>query len=156
MRNITIGPWWGEAARWWRGRTGREQALLGILVALASIVLLMMGIIRPLDAARTRSIAEIRTADALVARLRSAGPALAPNGPPAAAVVRAATAAGVTVQRIEPEGQRLEIMLTDASFESAMRFVATLEASSRLRLVEARVGVGVVPGTVTAQLVVGE
>ncbi len=86
----------------------------------------------------------MRNAALLEARLRTAGPDLAlqgtvRRGTASAIVTDSAAAAGVAIQRIEPEGGNTRVILNDAPFDQVMKWLAGLEQTSRLRIVDARV-----------------
>jgi general secretion pathway protein M len=161
MKLASLAPWWDQGmdrgTAWWAERSRREQVLLGALAAIGILALLLVAVVRPLEAARARAAADIRTYDMLAMRLRAAGPgigAAARRGSPSAIVAASAGATGVTVNRVEPEGGRLTVVLGDAPFDSVLRFVADLERTSALRVAEARLeqsNSG--PGLVTARLV---
>ena len=142
MRLAALAPWWARGTRWWDERSLREQILLGVLAALAMLALLLVGVIRPLEAARARAAADIRTYEMLDLRLRAAGPRLGSSqvrGAPTEIIAQSAGVAGLTIQQIAPENGRTRVVFADASFEAVLRWVAALEQSSRLRVVEARV-----------------
>jgi general secretion pathway protein M len=157
MKFGSLEPFWDKGTAWWSDRSQREQRLLGALAAIGIIALLLVAVVKPLEAARARATADIRTYDMLAMRLRAAGPGLgaaARRGPPATVVAASAGATGVNVQRVEPEGGRLTVVLADAPFDAVLRFVADLERTSALRVAEARIeqsNNG--PGLVTARFV---
>ncbi len=140
---------------WWLTRSAREQILLGVLALLAFAALLLMAVVRPLEAARARAAADIRTYDMLAMRLKAAGPGMATarrKGPPAAIVAEIAAASGLTVQRVEPEGARLRVVFADGPFEGVLHFVADLEQTSPLRVSEAQIERATLGTGVSAQL----
>lgn len=157
MKLGALAPWWDRGTIWWSGRSQREQVMLGVLAVLGILALLLVAVVRPLEAARVRAAADIRTYDMLTMRLRAAGPvagAPARRGPPAAIVAASAGAAGVLVERVQPESGRLTVALGNAPFDKVLRFVADLEQTSSLRIAEANIQAG--PnrdGTVIAQFV---
>jgi general secretion pathway protein M len=131
------------AARdWWQARSSREQMLLGALALLALAALLLIAVVRPLEAARARAAGDIRTYDMLAMRLRAAGPGLTAGvhrGPPAQIVSQTAAANGLTVQRVEPENGKLRVVFADAPFEAVLRWVAEIERTSALRISEVQI-----------------
>jgi general secretion pathway protein M len=155
MKLASLGPWWDRGTGWWSERSVREQVLLGSLAALAMAALLLVVVVRPLEAARARAAADIRTYDMLAMRLKAAGPGLATarhRGPPASIVAEIAASSGLTVQRVEPEGGRLRVVFADGSFEGVLRFVAELERTSALRVSEAQIERATLGTGVSAQL----
>jgi general secretion pathway protein M len=142
MKVGTLEPWVDRGTLWWSDRSQREQMLLGALAAIAILALLLVAVVKPLETARARATAEIRTYDMLATRLRASGPgsgAAIRRGPPASLVAASAGAVGVSVQRVEPEGGKLTVVLADAPFDAVLRFVADLERTSALRVSEARI-----------------
>ncbi len=154
-----LEPWWRRGQDWWTERSLREQILVGTFAALAIFAVLVIAIIRPLQSVRADALVDIRNADMLAARVTSAGPALAMQtrmrrGTSSAIVTESIAAAGLSVQRIEPESGQLRVVLGDASFDAVLRWVADIEASSNLRVGEARIERRTAPGIVSAQFLV--
>lgn len=147
---------WSESGTgWWADRSRREQALLAVLAATALAALLLVGVVRPLQAAQARAAADIRTYDRLAMRLRAPGLAAASrHGPPAQIVAQIAAISGLTVQRVEPEGARLRVIFADAPFDAVLRWVAELERSSPLRIGEAQIERSSLGTGVSAQFLV--
>ena len=142
MRLASLGPWWGRGTRWWDERSLREQVLIGTFAALAMLALLLVGVVRPLEAKRAHAAADIRTYDMLAMRLRTAGPSLAnaqAHGAAVDIITQSAAVAGLSIEQIAPEKGRTRVEFADTSFESVIRWVAALERSSRLRIGEARI-----------------
>jgi general secretion pathway protein M len=146
-----MAPYWERASGWWSERSLREQVLLGALTVVGMAALLLVLVIRPLEAKRARYAADIRAYDMLAMRLRSAGPGMAVTarrGPPSQIVSEVAATSGLTVQRVEPEGGKLRVVFADAPFEGVLRWVSELERTSPLRISEAQIersgsGIGV-------------
>ena len=96
---------------WWDGRTRREQVLLGVMGVCLALVLLLFGVVRPLQAAAraaserhaeaVQDQAEVARNVAAIARLKV--PARAPPRrlPLEAAVSTTAAAAGIALGRVE-------------------------------------------------------
>jgi general secretion pathway protein M len=142
MKLASLGPWWERGTGWWSERSAREQVLLGVLAALGMAALLLFVVVRPLQSARARAAADIRTYDMLALRLKATGPGIggpARKGPAPEIVSQVASANGLTVQRVEPESGRLRVVFADASFDAVLRWVAELEQTSRLRISEVQI-----------------
>jgi len=142
MKLASLGPWWDRGTGWWSERSSREQVMLGALAALAMAALLLIAVVRPLEAAHARAAADIRTYEMLAVRLKAAGPGAGTatrKGPPAGIVSDIAGTSGLTVQRVEPEGGRLRVVFADAPFDNVLRWVAELERTSALRISEAQI-----------------
>ena len=151
--------WWWRSRNLWIERSLREQVLLGALAATAIVALLLMAVIAPLRAVRADALADIRNADLLEARIRGGGPDLAQGGKfrrgtASAIVTDSVSAARLTVQRIEPEGGNLRVVLSDAPFEQVLQWIAALEQNSRLRVINAGIERKGAPGVVSTSLVV--
>lgn len=159
MKLAALAPWWDQGTRWWADRSARERALLAALGGMALAALLIVAVVRPIQAERARAAADIRTADMLALRLRGAGPgrgaALRGRGSPAAIVSQSAAAAGLTIARIEPEGGRLRVAFADAPFDAVLRWIATIEQTGAVRVGEARIDRGLsVPGSVASSFLI--
>jgi general secretion pathway protein M len=120
---------------WWQARSVREQWLLGILGGVALVALLLVAVVKPLQAARGAALADIRTYQSLATRLRAnadAGTAARPmrTGDTAAILSAAAAAQGLAPQ-IAADGTAT---LADAPYDATLRWISDVEATSALRL----------------------
>ena len=123
---------------WWALRTTREQRLLLVMFALLAVVIVWLGVIRPvtdaLASARERHataitrLAEIRAAAEAYRELRrSAPPSLA--APLATVVAQSAAEAGFQPTAITPDGAgRVTVSLASARPIALFSWVAQLEA----------------------------
>lgn len=122
---------------WWGGLSRRERALVGTMTALLAGVILVFGVIKPLQSARAAAIADIRTYETLNARILAAGTlgrSSAPRrqGPPLQVASASATALGLAVTpEAIPGGVRVTV--ADASYDTLMAWLADLSATSDLR-----------------------
>jgi general secretion pathway protein M len=104
----------GGFPTWWRSLTLREQRLLLAMLALLTIVLLWLLIIRPvgdaLSNARERhsdaavALAEARAQAALIRQLEGSAAASRTNEPVDALISRSASLAGFPIARLERDG----------------------------------------------------
>ena len=123
---------------WWSGLSRRERILLGVLATLLAGVVLIYGMIKPLQSARAEALSDIRTYETLSARIRAAGTLGAPSaprrqGPPAQVVSSSATSFGlVAAPEALPGGVRATI--ADGTYESLIAWLADLSATSDLRV----------------------
>ncbi|MDF7777721.1 type II secretion system protein M [Sphingomonas sp. AOB5] len=125
---------------WWSGRSPRERILLAAMGTLIGAVVLLYGVLMPIQNARAKSYADIRTYETLNARIRAAG-GLQPQGarpqPRSGTpeVVLQSSAAQfsvpVTVATV-PEGLRATV--ADAPYDAVMSWIADLGATSRLKV----------------------
>lgn len=154
-----LDPYWRRSVVWWSERSLREQVLLGALAAVAIFTLLLVLVIAPLRAIREDARMDIRNAALLEARVRSAGPDLAlqgavRRGTASAILTDSAAAGGVVIERIEPDGADTRVVLGDTTFEQVIKWIANVEQSSRLRIVQAQIERKGAPGIVSTTLVV--
>jgi len=151
MNLASLRPWWDE-------RSLREQVLIGAFATLAMFALLLVAVVRPLEAKRAQAAADIRTYDMLATRLRSAGPTVGTaqaRGASADIIAQSAAVAGLTIDQIAAENGRTRISFADAPYETIIRWVSALEKSSRLRVSEARIARAASPsGGVSASFVI--
>lgn len=141
---------------WWDGRPPRERMLLGVLGALLAAVVLVYGVIKPLQSARAEALSDIRTYETLTARIRAAGTLgaqTAPRrqGPPIQLVSGAAGNFGLTVvPQPVPGGVRATI--ANGNYDSVMGWLADLAASSDLRVKRLNLQRLPTPGHVSASV----
>lgn len=121
----------------WLARTDRERWLLGMMLALAALVLAWLLILRPLgdmlSAAKQRhgesvaALAEARAQAAAIGGLEKNRPA-AIAGPIDAAVAAAASAAGFQLSGLQPEGPgRVSLAIGAAKPQALFGWIAQLE-----------------------------
>jgi general secretion pathway protein M len=114
---------------WWHGRSPREQRLLAVMAALFVIVLVWLGVLRPLAAAR--EAAEARHAGAVTAlgQVREVGarlaaahgrPTLPIDEPLVAYLGRSAGEAGLPVERLEAQGSDRAVLTVIAARPAAV------------------------------------
>ena len=141
---------------WWSGLSRREQWLVSVLGGLLALVVLVYGVVKPLQAARADALADIRTYERLAARIRAAGTLTTTKpvrrqGPPAQVVSSAATTFGlVAAPEAIPGG--LRVTLADANYDSLMAWLADLSASSDLRVRRISIQKRPTPGRVSASV----
>lgn len=158
-RLAALELWSARAMTLWSERPPRERLLLTILGIVAMLALLATLVVRPLLAARAEALADIRTYETLNARLRAAGPALAAQKPrrtgdPATIISGSASEYGVAIQGSEPEGDAIRVVIAEAPFDAVMRWLAEVEGSSDLRVIEAQFDRRPATGFVGARLLV--
>ncbi|WP_448661322.1 type II secretion system protein GspM [Sphingomonas sp. CJ20] len=123
---------------WWEARAPRERMLIGVLGALAALVVVVFGVVKPLQAARAQALADIRTYEMLSARIRAAGTlttAKAPRrvGAPEKVANDAAAAFGLAVTA-EPIAGGARVTVADATYDSVLAWLADLAGTSDLRV----------------------
>lgn len=140
---------------WWSGLSQRERVMLaGLAIVLGGLVL-VFGVVKPLQAARAEALQDIRTYETLSARIRAAGgitptpAARQRRGAPAEVIANSAGefALAATTAPI-PGGLRATI--ADGSYEALMTWLADLQRTSRLSVRRVEVKRGTAPGHVAA------
>jgi general secretion pathway protein M len=154
-----LHPAWHRSRGWWAIRSTREQVLLGGLAVVAVFTLLLLVVIVPLRGIRQADYETLHTVALLDARLRAGGTNTGPavtmrHGTPSAILTDSAAAARLSIERIEPEGGNTRVVLGDASFDQVIRWIANVEATSRLRVEQAQIDRKGGPGIVRATFVV--
>jgi len=144
---------------WWGQRSHRERVMLGGLAIFLGLIVLIFGVIQPLQNARAKAFADIRTYETLNARLRAAGPltqrASPPRTGPAEQVVSQSGAAFGLSPRVEPAAGGVSATLVDAPYDSVMSWLADLGATSRLRIRKVSLQRGSAAGRVNAVVAFG-
>lgn len=157
IRIIRLSAFESAIARfdaWWDARAPRERVMLSVLGVLIGGVVLVYGVIFPLQNARAKAFADIRTYETLNARLRAAG-TLTPQkaapraGPPAEVINSSATGFGIAPQVTTiPGGVRA--IIADASYDGLVGWLADLGASTKLTVRRVTLTRRPVPGRVSA------
>lgn len=146
-----------QVAIWWQARTRREQILLGGMAAVAAIWLLAAYVVLPLQAKRAQALADIRTFEALSARLRKTAPlppgSAAPGGPPATILAGSAAQYGIA-PAVVADGSGFRVTVTDVAYDALIRWIVAFEQSSNLRVVRMRLERRPAAGVVSADLTV--
>lgn len=147
---------------WWSGLSPRERVLVGTLGMLLGGLVLVFGIVRPLQGARADAIADIRSHETLAARVRAAGTLVAPgsqsrlsDGPPIEAAQAAASAAGLSVT-LTPGGAGATGQVAEASYEAVVGWIAAVERTTILRARRVEMIKGGAPGRVVASVEFGQ
>jgi len=144
-------------ARWIEGRSPRERWLFAGLAAVVVVAAYVTLVWQPIAAARVKAIGDIARYDALAVRLRNAGPdvaRIAANraSAPSTIVTESASRAGLTIQRIEPQGANIDVTLEGAGFDNLILWLAALEHDAGLRAVSVKLERRPDPGIVDAQI----
>lgn len=119
---------------WWRGRSQREQALLGIMIGLFIVVFGWLLVLRPLDSGLAGARADNAIAIAQLERVRSDATALKSGRAFAAEtaqalVSRSASEAGFTPTRLDPGAEgRVLIALASAKPVALGKWLQALDA----------------------------
>ncbi|WNO54792.1 type II secretion system protein GspM [Stakelama saccharophila] len=128
---------------WWRALSQRERVLLGTLAVLVAAVVLVFGVVKPIQAARADAIADIRTYETLNARIRAAGTlttAQAPRrtGTPESIVAAAASAVGLS-PTTQGTATGIRASVAAAPYDAVVRWVDDVTRSSALSVTNAKI-----------------
>lgn len=133
----------------WAERSAREQWMLGVMFALLAIVILWLGIAMPLDRAQRSARDALREATDRNAAVRAKvkllkslprGAAAGPALPLEQFVGQSAGEAGLTVERLQAQGNdRIDIAVGSVRPVALFSWLATLEAQGvRVETMSAR------------------
>lgn len=145
---------------WWAARQPRERMLLGVLALLLGGIVLVYGVVKPIQGARAAALADIRTYETLTARIRAAGTLTSARpqrrtGAPAAVATQAAGAFGVAITTAPLDGG-VRATVADASYDSVVAWLADLTSSSDLRVQRLTIRRLAAPGRVSATVELGQ
>ncbi|MBK8860235.1 MAG: type II secretion system protein M [Sphingomonadales bacterium] len=128
----------GQFTDWWRGRSQREQILLGIMIALFLIVFGWLAILRPIEAGLAAAKKDHALAVERLERVRRDASALKSKmvyaADTAQAIVsRSANEAGFSPTRLDPQpGNRVIIALSSAKPIALIKWLKSLDAQGVL------------------------
>lgn len=149
--------------RLWAERSPREQWMLGVMIALLAIVILWLGVVRPVDAARLSARtamleaadrnAAIRAKAAMLKRLPRATTATEPRLALDQFIGQSAGEAGLTLERAQAQGSdRIDIAMASVRPIALFSWLATLEAQG-VRVETMRASPAATTGSVSIQAV---
>lgn len=139
---------------WWSGLSRREQVMLGVLATLLAGVVLVYGVVKPLQAARASALQDIRTYETLTARIRAAGTLSASQpqrrqGSPSDVILGSAPGFGLTAT-VAPVPGGARATIADGTYDSVLAWLADLSATSSLRVRRVDIQRRAEPGRVSA------
>jgi len=156
----TLNAGLSRIGSWWQARSPRERTMLAGLGVLLAAVVLVYGVVKPIQGARAAARADIRTYETLTARIRAAGSlsAVKPQrrtGAPEAIATQSASAFGFALTTAPiPGGVRVSV--ADASYDSLVRWLADVTTTSDLRVQRVTLQRLGVPGHVSATVELGQ
>lgn len=156
----TLDAGFSRAGSWWQARSPRERAMLGALAVLLGAVVLVYGVVKPIQGARASALADIRTYETLNARIRAAGTlSLAKpqrrSGAPEAIATQSAGAFGVALTTAPISGG-VRASVADASYDSLVHWLADVTTTSDLRVQRVTLQRLGAPGHVSATVELGQ
>lgn len=139
---------------WWSARTPRERVMLTVLAVFLAVLVLVFGVVKPLQAARAQALADIRTYETLNARLRAAGTLTATPRPrrsaaPIEAVRESAAAQGLS-PAVEVVAGGVRATVADGGYDAVMAWIADAGATTPLRVTIVSIRRLGAPGRVSA------
>lgn len=145
------------AGRWFQERTPRERWLLAlggaVLLAWAAAALVW----QPVQARREAANRQIAFYERAIVALRTApAPAAVVPGDPRplnVIVTEAANGFGLSIRRLEPEGDRIRVTVDEAGFQPLVLWLEALQGDFGLRATELDMSRRPAPGVVNATLV---
>lgn len=147
--------------------SARERFLVFSLLPVLVLVVGYQFVWVPINGARSAAEDRIRVYRTVVEATRSfnslqagglqaAAKAQPDRGPIATRVTSSAEDAGLSLRRLEPEGDRLRVSLEDSEFNGVVAWISRLEADEGLILVSAEIERRIEPGVVSARLLLQE
>jgi len=139
---------------WWDARAPRERTMLSVLAVLIGGVVLVYGVIFPLQNARARAFADIRTYETLNARIRAAGTLSPQRAQPrtgdALGIVNGSGAQFGVAAQVTPIPGGARATIPDASYDSLIAWLADVGATSKLSVRRVEIARRPAPGRVSA------
>lgn len=156
----TLDAGLSRAANWWQARSPRERTMLAAVAALLGLVVLIYGVVKPIQGARASALADIRTYETLNARIRAAGTlsAVKPQrrtGAPEVIATQSAGAFGVALTTA-PIAGGVRASVVDASYDSLVHWLADVTTTSDLRIRSVTLQRLGAPGHVSATVELGQ
>jgi general secretion pathway protein M len=157
IRIIRLYPLESTIARfdaWWDARAPRERTMLTVLGVLIGGIVLVYGVIFPLQNARAKAFADIRTYETINARIRAAGTLspqrTAPRTGDALSIVNTSGASFGIVAQVTPIPGGVRATIADASYDGLVGWLADLGATSKLTVRRVQLTRRPAPGRVSA------
>jgi len=145
---------------WWQARSSRERMMLAGVAALLAAVVLIYGVVKPIQGARAAALADIRTYETLNARIRAAGTLSSAKpqrrtGAPEAIATQSAGGFGVALTTA-PIAGGVRATVADASYDSLVHWLADVTTTSDLRIRRVTLQRLGQPGHVSASVELGQ
>lgn len=156
----TLDAGLSRTSNWWQARSPRERTMLAGLALLLGVVVLVFGVVKPIQGARAAALADIRTYETLNARVRAAGSlsAVKPQrrtGAPEAIATQSAGGFGLALTTA-PIAGGVRASIADASYDSLVHWLADVTTTSDLRVRRVTIQRLAEPGRVSASVELGQ
>ncbi|MBA16064.1 MAG: general secretion pathway protein GspM [Sphingomonas sp.] len=154
VRISVIEPMFARIGAWWEGLSNRERWMVGGLGLFLAALILIYGVVKPLQAARADALQQIRTYETLNARIRAAGslsatpPPAMQSGPASDILTASAQRFGIDAAISEAE-QGIRVEIAQAKYDNVLAWIADLASTSSLNLTRLDMKRGAAPGQVS-------
>ena len=154
VRISVIEPMFARIGAWWEGLSNRERWMVGGLGLFLAALILIYGVVKPLQAARADALQQIRTYETLNARIRAAGslsatpPPAMQSGPASDILTASAQRFGIDAAISETE-QGIRVEIAQAKYDNVLAWIADLASTSGLNLTRLDMKRGAAPGQVS-------
>ncbi|MGB0893093.1 MAG: type II secretion system protein M [Parashewanella sp.] len=129
---------------WWNGLAYREQQLVGVCSIFLVIGIFYWGIWSPITSAQTNAMAELQSAQQKLTRIKQKANRVVSlqqangqqnrNGSLSTIVNSTASAYGLTITRMQPQGDKIQLWMDEVAFDSLMQYINELVQKRGLSL----------------------
>ncbi|WP_133405267.1 type II secretion system protein M [Parashewanella tropica] len=127
---------------WWNGLAFREQQLVAVAGVVVAITIFYLGIWSPISSAQQNAQADLEYAKQSLMRVKQDANRLmgykqtnrgqSSRGSLSNIVNQQADRFGLTITRMQPQGDKIQLWLEDAPFNDVLRYLDTLVAKQGL------------------------
>ncbi len=139
-----MNEYWEKAQQWWYDRTESERRNMTIAAPLVLLALIYYGLWLPVSNAVATAQTQVRAAESSLDRMKQDANryvALAGKGGPRSSggslsqlASRSAAAADLRIERMQPQGDKLQLWLADCEFERLMDWLGELSTAQGVRI----------------------
>lgn len=148
---------------WWQTLQPREQQLVRWAGVVSVIAVFYFGVWQPLHQYRAERQLAASSAAEQLAWLQTKLPQITSNATVSRGaaslndvVARSASQFKVTVSRMQPQNEQLQLSIDDLPFETLLRFINHLQSEQGVQLVQLDIATTETPGTVRVRRLVLE
>ncbi len=150
--------------QWWYGLAQREQRLILIALPLVLLGIFYWGLWQPLHQAQQKNVVALQQIQQQLLAFQQARPLLAQGsvspsrqgGSLAQIVSGSARRFNVTVSRMQPQNEQLQLVLEDIAFDKLLPWLHQLRYENGVRLINLDISVTDKPGIVRVRRMVIE
>ncbi|GAA5193022.1 type II secretion system protein M [Ferrimonas gelatinilytica] len=139
-----MNEYWEKAQQWWFDRTESERRYMTIAAPLLLLALIYYGLWVPVSDAVATAETQLRAAQSSLNQMKQDAnryTALAGKGGPRTSggslsqlASRSAAAAGLRIERMQPQSDKLQLWLADCEFERLMEWLSELSLDQGVRI----------------------